>query len=274
MRPPSPLIFALILPALALAEESWTLETRSRENGDREFKVVEESVTWEPAKTAIIVVDMWDDHHCVSAAKRVVEMAPHMNESLKAARARGVLIVHAPSDCAEFYKGAPQRKAIESAPETKADVPFRWNHFNPDHEGPLAEHLEKGGCSCDTLEPCSPSKIVWTRQIETLEMAPVDAVSSDGQEIHNLLEARGIENVVIMGVHTNRCVLGRPFGIRQMVYAGRNVVLCRDLTDSYHRDPGRHFEGLELIIQHIEKYWCPTITSKSLGAKTEFTFKR
>ena len=79
--------------------------------------------------------------------------------------------------------------------------------------------------------------------------------------------------VTIMGVHTNMCVLGRPFGIRQMVYAGKNVILCRDLTDSYHRDPGRHFEGLREIVAHVEKHWCPTVTSASITGKTPFRFK-
>jgi hypothetical protein len=46
------------------------------------------------------------------------------------------------------------------------------------------------------------------------------------------------------------------------------------LTDSYHRDPGRHFEGLDLIIEHIEKYWCPTITSESITGKPPFRFNR
>lgn len=36
---------------------------------------------------------------------------------------------------------------------------------------------------------------------------------------------------ISMGVHTNMCVLGRPFGIRAMVGLGRNVVLVRDLID-------------------------------------------
>jgi hypothetical protein len=83
---------------------------------------------------------------------------------------------------------------------------------------------------------------------------------------------RGIENVILMGVHTNRCVLGRPFGIRQMVYLGRNVVLCRDLTDSFHRDPGHHFSGLEKIIGHVERYWCPTISSESITGERPFAF--
>lgn len=276
-----PFITLMLVPHLSSAadpsgDQQWKLETRRRVavEGTDDVAVVDQSVTWDPKKTAIVIVDMWDDHHCVSAAQRVVEMAPHMNRTIKAARERGVLIVHAPSDCAKYYKDARQRKPIESAPSAKSAIKFQWNYFNPDHEGPLAEHLEKGGCSCDTPQPCSPSAIVWTRQIDTLEMAEGDAVSSDGQEIYNLFAQRGIENVIIMGVHTNRCVLGRPFGIRQMVYLGKNVVLCRDLTDSYHRDPGKHFEGLDLIIGHVEKYWCPTITSASISGAPTFRFKQ
>ena len=66
--------------------------------------------------------------------------------------------------------------------------------------------------------------------------------------------------------------LGRPFGIRQMVYVGKNVVLCRDLTDSHHRDPVKHFQGLDKIIAHVERYWCPTITSDSITGQKPFVF--
>ncbi len=48
-----------------------------------------------------------------------------------------------------------------------------------------------------------------------------DYVSDKGDEVWNILTAKGIENVILMGVHTNMCVLGRPFGLRQMVRAGR-----------------------------------------------------
>jgi hypothetical protein len=55
-------------------------------------------------------------------------------------------------------------------------------------------------------------------------------VSDSGVEIYNLLRQEGITNVAIMGVHTNMCVLGRPFGIRQLTRLGLNVVLVRDLV--------------------------------------------
>lgn len=228
---------------------------------------------WTPAKTAIIVIDMWDDHHCRSAAQRVEEMAPAMDRALEAARRRGVFVIHSPSDCTDWYKDTPQWRRAREAPFAPAPVTFQWNHFNPEHEGSLEEKLEQGGCSCDTPEPCSSSFRAWKCQNKAIAIGAEDAISADGQEIYNLLAAHGVEKVIVMGVHTNRCVLGRPFGIRQMVYAGKDVVLCRDLTDSYHRDPGRHFEGLGRIIEHIERYWSPTLTSESITGSPPFRFR-
>ena len=57
----------------------------------------------------------------------------------------------------------------------------------------------------------------WKREIATLEIADEDAITDNGQETWNLLQQRGIENVILCGVHLNMCVLGRPFAIRQMV---------------------------------------------------------
>ncbi len=64
------------------------------------------------------------------------------------------------------------------------------------------------------------------------------------------------------------CVLGRPFGIRQLRKLGMNVVLVRDLTDAMY-NPRRapyvsHARGTELVVEHIEKHWCPSIVSDDL----------
>jgi nicotinamidase-related amidase len=268
-------VFAIVVIAVAgqsLAAEGWQVKQRKQSSvKEGEFKVTEETVAWDPARTAIIIVDMWNNHSCKSAAQRVVEMAPHMNRALVAARDKGVLIIHAPSNCMAAYRDTPARKLAQSAPFAAAKVKFQWNYFDSKREGPLEPKLEQAGCSCDSAESC-PGKPNWTKEIETLEIKDGDAVSDDGQEIHNLLTLREIENVILMGVHTNRCVLGRPFGIRQMVYMDRNVVLCRDLTDSFHRDPGHHFAGLQKIIEHVERFWCPTISSESITGDTPFTF--
>jgi len=78
-------------------------------------------------------------------------------------------------------------------------------------------------------------------------------------------------------VHTNMCVLGRPFGLRQMVKNGKNAVLVRDMTDTMYNPRSApfvtHFRGTELIIEHIEKFVCPTITSDQLIGGKVFRFK-
>ena len=269
-------LVAWLKQTLKADDAGLSIRTRRRvkEAGTDQFRVVEKNAAWDPTKTAIVIVDMWDTHSCRSAAQRVAEMAPHVNRTIATARDKGVFIIHAPSDCMEFYKDAPQRHRAMNASRAESAIKFQWNSFNPDREGPLAEKLEKGGCSCDTTEPCGPSRIVWKRQIETIQIHDADAITADGQEVFNLLQARGIDNVILVGVHTNRCVLGRPFGIRQMAYLHKNAVLCRDLTDSFHRDPGHHFEGLDRIVSHVEKYWCPTITSESLTGQPPFQFSR
>ena len=74
-------------------------------------------------------------------------------------------------------------------------------------------------CSCEPGEPCTTGgpPYPWTHQIDSIENAATDAVTDDGNELLAFLEERGSQEVVIMGVHANRCVLGRPYGIRQLV---------------------------------------------------------
>ncbi len=258
------LLAATLMDTTASAADPVKLRLRSRQaDTGTGSKVVERTATWEPAKTAVVIVDMWDSHHCLDSKTRVEEMAPSLNAAVKAARKQGILIVHAPSGCMEFYKDRPQRRRAIAAPNVKAAAEIKWHNQNADLEPELPV---KPGCDSRNDLPR------WKSQIATIEIGPNDIISDSGQEIYNVFEQVGIKNVIVMGVHTNVCVLGRPFGIRQMVYHKKNVLLCRDLTDTYHRDPGRHFEGLAATIQHIERYWCPTMTSRDLTGKSAFQF--
>jgi hypothetical protein len=64
------------------------------------------------------------------------------------------------------------------------------------------------------------------------------------------------------------CVLGRTFGVRQMTEWGFDCVLARDLTDTMYNPRMRpvvsHEKGTELVIDHYERYWCPTTTSEQI----------
>ncbi len=264
-------------------QKNLVLEQRSR----REDQEVLETVQWNPRQTGLIICDMWDDHTCKNAAQRVTEMVPTMNRTVLAARDAGVSIIHAPSGTMDFYKEAPQRHRAIEAPFAESSVEIQWNYWDPEREGEPLPFIRNGGCGC--IEPCSGwvaddeevrqwkgGKVPWTRQIETIEIASEDAISDDGQEVYNLMQERGIDNVILMGVHTNICVSGRPFGLRQMVYHGKNVVLCRDLTDSFFQPTlleFNHFRGTDLIVEHIEKHLCPTITSTAFTGETAFRFR-
>jgi nicotinamidase-related amidase len=231
---------------------------------------------WNTAKSAAIICDMWDAHHCVSAARRVAEMAPRMNSVVTRLREEGALIIHAPAGCMEFYAGTPARIRAIRAPGAHAPGPINWNGWDQEREIRLPSTLtDPGPCSCESAEPCGGADppYPWTRQTPLIDITPEDAVSDNGQEIFNLLEHRGISDVLVMGVHTNICVLGRPYGIRQLVYLGKRPVLCRDLTDSFHRDPRGHFWGTEQVVAHIEREWCPTVTSDQLVGGTPFRFQ-
>ena len=45
------------------------------------------------------------------------ELAPAMNQTIAAARAKGILIIHAPSSCMDAYKDHPARKKAQTAPK-------------------------------------------------------------------------------------------------------------------------------------------------------------
>ena len=57
------------------------------------------------------------------------------------------------------------------------------------------------------------------------------------------------------------CVLGRPFGIRQMTDLGKNVALMRDMTDTMYNPEKRpmvdHFAGTDLVVEHVETLLVP-----------------
>lgn len=245
---------------------------------------------WLPSRTAIIVCDMWDLHHCRNAVIREGEMAPRMNEVLEKARQQGVLIIHASSSCMKPYEGTPARERAKTAPKA-ARVPDKigeWCKQIPTEElavYPLDQ--SDGGEDDDPVEHAKWAKELegkglnprapWTKQIDVLRIdQQKDAISDSGVEIWNLLESRRIDNVILMGVHLNMCVSGRPFGLRQMAKNGKHVVLMRDLTDTMY-NPARwpfvsHVRGTELFTQHVEKRICPTITSDQFIGGKSFAF--
>lgn len=256
-------------PKLALHARARVADTKIKDR----FLIAEQQLDWSAKETAIVVCDMWDKHWCADSTKRVGELAPRMNEVLKSARAKGVLIIHCPSDTMEFYKDHPGRKLAQSAPPVETKLPIqRWCYLDEKREAPLPIDDKDGGC--DTENPAKSYR-AWTKQHDALEIKEGDAIT-DNAEAFYLMKQRGIKNVIVMGVHTNMCVLGRPFSIRQMVLQGQNVALIRDMTDTMYNPKSQpfvsHATGTDMVIAHIEKYWCPTITSTDFTGQPPLVF--
>ncbi len=288
---PAALVLAsMSLMAGSVADTTITIHKRARVERDGRWLEQITVEKWRPQESAVIVCDVWDAHHCLNAVRRIEEMAPRMNELLEAARARGALVIHAPSGCMDRYEQHPARLRARQAPAVPNLPPDigKWcNRIPAEEKGRYPLDQEDGGEDDDPVEHRQwherlagmgrDPKAPWKAQIDVLRIDERDAISDSGIEIWNLLEQRNIRNVVLLGVHTNMCVLGRPFGLRQMARNGKNVVLVRDLTDTMY-NPQRwpfvtHYVGTDRIVEHIEKYVCPTITSVAFLGGQPFRFR-
>ena len=245
--------------ALALSAQSVPVSIRTAvqpwKSGS--WKQVELSEELDPRRAAIIVCDMWDRHWCRGATERVNELAPKLAKVLAAARQRGVLIIHAPSDTVGFYKDTPQRRAVLAIPAVAPPAPLALA------DPPLPIDDSDGGC--DTGDKFYKA---WTRQHPAIPIDAADLISDNGAEVYSALKARGIQHLLVSGVHTNMCILNRTFAIKQMSKWGVRTILLRDLTDSMYDPADRprvsHDQGTKLVIEHIEKHWCPTMLSSDL----------
>ncbi len=217
----------------------------------------------DPAKTAIVVCDMWDDHWCQSASKRCAELAKTAEPVLKACRDKGMTIIHCPSDTMAFYKDHPARTRV--AKVKKAEPPKAKDLPNP----PLPVDDSDGGC--DDEKPAKQHR-AWTRQHATITIdEKKDYITDNGTEVYSIMKEKGITTLFVMGVHTNMCVLNRSFAIKQMVKWDVQTFLVRDITDAMYNPKMKpfvtHDKGTQLIIEHIETHWCPTVESKVFFGK-------
>ena len=247
---------------LAVNPPQLTLRTRVEAvKGSGDWKAMPVARDLDPSKTALVICDMWDRHWCSGAAGRVAALARKMEPVIALARKRGVLIIHAPSETMAFYSQNPARIKMLKVPVFDPPAPIELT------DPPLPIDDSDGGCDVANNK-LAPNTRVWTRENSLITIEGNDLISDNGREIYSALRSYRIETLLFVGVHTNMCILNRTFGIRQMTRWGVHCVLIRDLTDAMY-NPARspyvsHSRGTDLVIEHIEKYWAPTVTSDEL----------
>ena len=250
------------------------------DGGHRHWQTVTDRVESPPAKLGLLLCDVWDSHWCRGARERLEPLLPQMNAAVHAARQAGVQIIHAPSDTMDFYIDHPARlRALEMEPEeaqlrlpafAKAKDSLVGQIFVPggevsEYDPPLPVDAEDQGTTVAENEPYK----AWTRQHPAIDVdAERDLISDEGDRVYAAVQARGIERLMILGVHTNMCVLHRTFAIKEMARRGVETALLRDLTDTMY-SPSRppyvsHDEGTRLVVEYAEKFWCPSMESTDL----------
>jgi len=255
-------VFLLVLAAIELRPQGADLTIKLRScveafKGTGEWHTVTFEAPLAVPKTAIIICDMWDKHWCGGATQRVNGLVQKMAPFVESARKRGMQIIHAPSETMAFYQDAPQRKRILAIPKVEPPVPLSL--VDP----PLPIDDKRGGC--DTPDQFYKA---WTREHPGLRIDAADVVSDNGGEIYSFLRSKDIRTLLVMGVHANMCILNRSFAIKRMTSLGIRCILVRDLTDAmYNPEDSPHVSheaGTQLVIEHIEKYWCPSAISADL----------
>ena len=224
-----------------MAENRFDLKLRrdelARENGFAVWRTITTDTTWDPSQTALVLCDIWDSHWCRGAVERLNAMTPRMNDVVTACRDRGILIVH----------------VVHPPPDR--DLP----------DPPLPVDASDEGADTGETETFS----AWSRQHPDIFIdQDKDLMSDNGPQIYACFRHYGIRSMLMMGVHTNMCILHRSFGIKQMVRWGVPVALVRDLTDIMY-NPAMppyvsHEEGTRLVVSFIEKHWCPTVHSSDI----------
>ncbi|MCP4120305.1 MAG: isochorismatase family protein [Bacteroidetes bacterium] len=219
-------------------------------------------------QTVLFVMDVWDRHWCKDVNEKAALQVPQINALVKNMRSRGVRIIHMPSDCMSFYDDIAQRRSMA---ELDTGGVSRWIYYGRRHNWLTSGRFPvfvgaENGCPCT---PHCHNTPTWSRQHPGIEISEQDLISDNPKEVYTWLKQNGIKNILYCGFHANICILSRPMGIRKMRKLGFQCYLFRDHTDIMYDSRKwpqvSHEEGVERVISHIEKKYCPTMTLSGIS---------
>ena len=172
-------------------------------------------------QTALVLVDVWDNHFIESWLERAGRVtAEGVVPVLAKAREVGMTVVHAPSPpIAETYKQL--KRHTPAVPSAVAD----W---------PPAEFRARAGEYAAFRGPRSQPPGI--PDIPELGMSPLvevreeEFVVATGDQLQEVAREQGVMHLIFAGFATNWCILNRDYGMRAMARRGYNMILLRDAT--------------------------------------------
>ena len=228
-------IIATVLAALSVAfaagqprTSAATMELRAQSR-DQEGRLVQQTLAFDPAKTAVVVIDMWDQHWCPTYTERVGE--PRAADEPDARRRPASWACRSCSRRPTWSASTgthPQRKAMQAVPAAAGAGEIGL------HRPAAAAHRllrVRARAALQGRQASGPGST------PALQIAEGDLIGdcNNGRELLNLCAARQIDTLLYMGVASNMCVQYRSMGMRNMKDHGLRVLVVADLVEAITR---------------------------------------
>jgi nicotinamidase-related amidase len=205
----------------------------------------------EPAKTAVVVIDMQRDFlerggfgeslgNDVSLLSAAIEPCQAL---LSAARGKGMLVIHTREGHRPDLSDAPKAKVERGAPSMRIGAP-----------GPMGRILIRGEAGHDIV------RALYPREGEPVIDKPGKGAFY-ATDLHSILQNRGIENLIVCGVTTEVCV---HTTIREANDRGFRCLVAADCCASYF--PEFHEVSLRMIKAQGGIFGWVTDSKKLLSA--------
>lgn len=207
----------------------------------------------DPRKTAVIIVDPWNYHWCMTWTEHAGGAVPRMNRVLHGCRKLGMQVLWAPTDVVSMYSGTPQRERAlafryVSVPKARAfNCPFT---------------VPRGGCHCGPGLTCIPN-YGHDGMPPDIDLTDSDLIVAGTQEVYSICKQLGITHLIYLGGAVNICLTGKPEGLGPMHEAGLECLVGRDLVEAWTTyDPRSNYtpeKGNAASVIDIERAGIPTI---------------
>jgi hypothetical protein len=247
-----------------------------------------------PERTAIIIIDIWDNHWCKRYKKLNNALAKRVNSFIFKARRAGIKIIHSP--CGSGRQQKPFRGGDD---HLYSCMPYYQDHQARHNAikclgGDIIKYSKlkkpkdiffKGVKTGDKLCACKPFckrpwPRPWTHQHDAITITNQDYITDDLANVRHILCQNNINNLFYVGGALNACLIDRP---HSMIVKYENITsgFIRDLTIShlppqhiFEIDPNnidsQHWPGWELVekFDNICKEYNIKTANGSLSYKT------
>lgn len=207
-------------------------------------------------QTALVLVDLWNDHFIESWIERAGNvLKDSVLPAIEAARRAGLTIIHGPCpEVAAQYEQVkqhtpptPGQESDWPPPEFKRREGDYYTYRGPRQQYPGIRDIAEE-----------------RRMSDLVEVRDDDIVIATGQQLHDYLKSAGILHLIYAGFATNWCVINRDYGVKDMRGRGYNVLLLRDATTGVEfPDTLDQLFATELSIREVEQKYGFSISNET-----------